>query len=429
MYNKEYIMSTGIFEDNDYFDRYYELISTNSCQPAIKTQTQSHHIIPKSYYKHSNLAIDNSCDNIVNLKHYQHILAHWYLYKCSKADWFTYSNAYALLYMLRIHKLPDDEDEIVTLAINYGEVYSDFCRRQSEKYKGKPNVHIQGRIVSDETRKKLSASHKGLIQSDETKRKRKETLLRMYANNEIDKSVSEETKEKLRQSIQGRKWVNNGKDNKQVRAEELPHFIEQGWTLGMFLTEEQHKKRSDKQQGHVVTEETRRKMQEAAKNRLPMSEETRKKLRGKTSPMKGKHHTEETKIKISQAMKGRPSPNKGKHLSAEMKKRLSDAYKENQRIIFWITNGVEQKRLCLKNIEDADNYFLSGWVRGTLKQLEREEELKNAPPKNPKYQTTLGMKQINNGEKSKMVPKEELDEYIKNGWKVGRIKHETKSSS
>src|SRR5574344_1011272 len=49
--------------------------------------------------------------------------------------------------------------------------------------------------------------------------------------------------------------------------------------------------------------------------------------KGKPSPMKGKHLSDETKRKMSEAMKGKPSPMKGKHKSDETKRKLSEAHK------------------------------------------------------------------------------------------------------
>ena len=50
----------------------------------------------------------------------------------------------------------------------------------------------------------------------------------------------------------------------------------------------------------------------------------------KINPMYGKHHSAETRKKISEAMKGRPGPNKGKHLSEYTRKKLSEAHKGKQ---------------------------------------------------------------------------------------------------
>ena len=50
----------------------------------------------------------------------------------------------------------------------------------------------------------------------------------------------------------------------------------------------------------------------------------------KTNPMYGKHHSAETRKKISEAAKGRPGPNKGKHLSEYTRKKLSEVHKGKQ---------------------------------------------------------------------------------------------------
>lgn len=97
------------------------------------------------------------------------------------------------------------------------------------------------------------------------------------------------------------------------------------------FSEEHKRKIGEANKGKIVSEETKKKMRESHKN---TSEETRKKMRenhadfrGEKHPMFGKHHTKETKEKISLAKKGSPSPTKGKHLSEETKRKLSDAMK------------------------------------------------------------------------------------------------------
>lgn len=79
-----------------------------------------------------------------------------------------------------------------------------------------------------------------------------------------------------------------------------------------------------------ISEETKRKIGEKNKGRIP-SEETRKKLSEATSgvnnPFYGKHHTDETKRKLSESHKGLESKLKGVPKTEEAKQKMSEAAK------------------------------------------------------------------------------------------------------
>lgn len=81
--------------------------------------------------------------------------------------------------------------------------------------------------------------------------------------------------------------------------------------------------RGCKRIGHPLSEETRRILL-AANIGKPCSEEKKKKIglanKGKPSPMRGKHHTEEAKMKISEARMGTKA-------SEETKKKMSMSHK------------------------------------------------------------------------------------------------------
>lgn len=98
---------------------------------------------------------------------------------------------------------------------------------------------------------------------------------------------------------------------------------ETSWIKGKHHSEETRKKISEASRGRTVSEETKRKLSESHKGKTswnkgkPYSEETRKKL---SECNKGKHHSEETKKKMSEALKGR-------HLSEETRMKMSEAQK------------------------------------------------------------------------------------------------------
>ena len=48
---KTILLQLNIVEDNEYLDKYCELIETNKDTKRIKGKTHKHHIITKSYYK------------------------------------------------------------------------------------------------------------------------------------------------------------------------------------------------------------------------------------------------------------------------------------------------------------------------------------------------------------------------------------------
>ena len=115
--------------------------------------------------------------------------------------------------------------------------------------------------------------------------------------------------------------------------------------------------------GKHHSEESKKKMSNAKKGKpshnkgKPMSEETKKKLSeakkgllsGEKNPMFGKHHSEETKQKIGGVHKGKPAHNKGKPMSEKQKKKLREAN----------TNGKLSKRVLQFTL---DGEFVREWL-------------------------------------------------------------------
>ena len=98
--------------------------------------------------------------------------------------------------------------------------------------------------------------------------------------------------------------------------------------------------------GCVASEETRRKM---SQNHYDCS--------GKNHPMFGKHHTEESKKKMSESHKGQIPPNKGKPMSEEQKKKLSKIVLQFSLdgifICEWYSINEAQSKLGIKHISDC----------------------------------------------------------------------------
>ena len=96
MITKALLLDKGVVQfNNEYLDAYIDLINSNLDTPKQIYKTQSHHIIPEYYFIHLNIPIDNSNENKVNLLYRDHLLAHYYLFKCSKGN-YKYSNSTVL---------------------------------------------------------------------------------------------------------------------------------------------------------------------------------------------------------------------------------------------------------------------------------------------------------------------------------------------
>ena len=138
---------------------------------------------------------------------------------------------------------------------------------------------IKGSKMTLEQRKRLSEAHKGKPSPHK------------------GKHFSEEHRKKLSEA-QKKAWSNPELKNKQSEA----HKGQITWIAG-----KKH------------TEEARKKMSEAQKLRFQNPEERRK----VSEEMKGKHHSQKTEFK-----KGDKSWNTGKHFSEETKRRISEATKK-----------------------------------------------------------------------------------------------------
>ena len=160
-------------------------------------------------------------------------------------------------------------------------------------------------IFSEETRRKMSESHKG-------------------------KTLSEEHRRKISEAGKGRKF---SAEQRRKISESLsrnhPKFCEERYTetrrkmseakKGKLRSAETRRKISEAQRGKVISAEQRRKISEAHKGRR-LSREHRRKI---SEANKGKTHSAETRRKISEIHKGKKRPPR----SADVRRRMSEAQK------------------------------------------------------------------------------------------------------
>ena len=127
-----------------------------------------------------------------------------------------------------------------------------------------------------------------------------------------------------------------GMTSEDMTGENNPNYGKRGKDsplYGKHLSEDTRQKISQARKGKTFSDEHRKKISESKKG----ENNPNYGKRGKGTPMYGKHHTDETRNKISQANKGKNNPMYGKrgkdapwygkHLSDETRKKLSQSKK------------------------------------------------------------------------------------------------------
>lgn len=191
---KEKLLELGIVFDCEYLDKYCSLIESNRIVSGDQGKTQLHHIIPRFYYVDNNLEIDNSKENIVSLLYKDHLLAHYYLYKCGVGK-FKSKNLCSMSFFMGNdfisyidHISIDCLDEIQTLYEEYVKEQSVVCgnrfrgKKQSESVIENRVRKNTGKKRSEETKKKMSAWQKGKPKSKQAIENMKIAQRKYYEN-------------------------------------------------------------------------------------------------------------------------------------------------------------------------------------------------------------------------------------------------------
>lgn len=261
LYNN--LIKLGIVIDNEYYYKYIHLLTTIKEEELEDEVCDYHHIVPRCYFKHLGIKVDNSKNNKIKLPISKHILSHYYLYMCSNEDWFRYANLCAITYFLG--RKPINEEDIIKVLPEIRKI-SEEARRLNSIYHSGAYNHNYGKHLSEETKNKIHLTHQlnGKLKrkrkplSQETKDKirlihlgkpkgpmsetHKEAIRKSnlgkhsftYSEEVREhmskahkgKSQSEETKRKRSIAIHELKWYTNGKIN--VRVKDCPN----GFYLG-----------------------------------------------------------------------------------------------------------------------------------------------------------------------------------------------------
>ena len=283
---RDTLKNSDIFIDNEYFNRYIELIELNMDRKYEKFKVQCHHIVPRCYFVSKGIQINEDKENKVYLLHRDHVLAHYYLCLCAKEKSFRYKNQVAIRHILgnlnfKASETYLEDIEFIESLDKYDEIKRGY--RHSEETKRKIKESNRNRVhddiwvtdgirdlrikeheleyyLKDGYRRGITNSHpnplKGRNMPEEWKKKLSEgqrrrfetscgTMLGKHLTEEQRKKCSEahkgthmslESKTKLSNRLKGSRIMNKDGINKRVLADEVDHFLNAGWLPGRFKT-------------------------------------------------------------------------------------------------------------------------------------------------------------------------------------------------
>lgn len=281
---KNKLLELNLVHENEYLDKYVQLVETNGLSNTIKFQTDVHHIVPAFFYRSWNRCVDNSPLNLVILQAKDHVLAHFLLALCATERYVdaatraahrvatghegSYNNVLEALDLL-------DWNELQLIHEQNKKAASEWSKT-TVKNKGKIwiNNGIQNRMVFPEEFavyesknfvkgrlplptdgiEKMRQSRKGQKPSQDTIDKRKATMIARYGkagvNNCTDESNSRISKT-LQEYYSKNVHVNSGKiaicndtleKTKYILEDEFPKWESCGWRRGRgsFSTAQKH---------------------------------------------------------------------------------------------------------------------------------------------------------------------------------------------
>lgn len=115
---KQFLLGTGFFEENDYFEQYLQLVTAGS--DDISGYTERHHVLPVAYYRLINnissraearkLANADSQNRLSVLTRRDHCLAHCLLYFCTVGELKQESATTVMMFTKKLKDFPELSD-------------------------------------------------------------------------------------------------------------------------------------------------------------------------------------------------------------------------------------------------------------------------------------------------------------------------------
>ena len=188
------------FTYNQHFVAMMNIINNARLNPP--ESGHKHHIIPRCWFKMNNLHIDNSKDNLVLLSYEDHCKVHKLMSLCSISEELRNKMICAYNVLMKGTVLGSSYKHTQDTKNKMSESHKG--KHLSEETKKKIAAALKGNIPSENNRIAIYKAHKGKKQSAATCKKRSESLK--------GRTFSEEHRRKISEAIK-RRWVMKKREN------------------------------------------------------------------------------------------------------------------------------------------------------------------------------------------------------------------------
>ena len=126
--------------ETDYWKKIQKIYQENDHFPKVVVSGRNlHHKFLRSFSKKEKEPIDNDLDNLVSLDLADHYLVHYYLWKCSKKGWRTFT-ARAFTFMNKKAQKYITDETVELLAQEYKKAMKDIKVSKETRRKNKVKV-------------------------------------------------------------------------------------------------------------------------------------------------------------------------------------------------------------------------------------------------------------------------------------------------
>ena len=296
---KERLLNTGLFEDNEYLERYCKLVNINKNTKKQQFKTQRHHILPITAYEILNLDGVNKADNLVNLLYKDHILAHYYLALCAKHVHFKYKMFTAINFILGKSKQININTTELKQYVENLDLYQQLYEESKQYFASK--IRGTAHDTSEETRLKIGRANKGktYVNKDGVVRSLKPEDVDLFLENGWVLGNPNCLK---RDTGKGRVIIHKDEVEKYCKQTDLQLYLEEGWIIGHSDQHKQAVSKGTQNYFNSLTPEQRQAIYGVNKGRHKIvSLETKKKI---SMALLGKKQSEERKQMNSKNKKG-----------------------------------------------------------------------------------------------------------------------------